>query len=92
LEEVCNSRVIRVVFTEHALSEVSYFSDLSSWKFEIVLLADGLPEELRAGSAGTKPIFVSLSDLTFTHQFARLVLIEQVYRASEIRKGSGYHK
>lgn len=53
--------------------------------------AEGLPSELKYGSS-QRPILLSLSQLTFTHQFARLVLIEQVYRASEIRKGSGYHK
>lgn len=53
--------------------------------------ADGLPPELKYGSE-LQPILLSLSKLTFTHQFARLVLIEQVYRASEIRKGSGYHR
>lgn len=51
--------------------------------------AEGLPDELRSSST---QIMISLSDLTFTHQFARLLLIEQIYRASEIRKGSGYHK
>jgi len=56
--------------------------------------AEGLPDELRSGRPlnGQNPILYSLSQLTFTHQFARLVLIEQIYRASEIRKGSGYHK
>lgn len=60
----------------------------------IHLSAEGLPDELRSGGVprGGRPILLSLSDLTFTHQFARLVLIEQLYRASEIRKGSGYHK
>lgn len=51
--------------------------------------AEGLPNELRSNA---KSKLFSLSDMTFTHQFARLLLIEQIYRASEIRKGSGYHK
>lgn len=47
----------------------------------------GLPNELKQ-----KGVLVSLSPLTFTHQMTRLILIEQIYRAIEIGRGSSYHK
>ncbi len=34
---------------------------------------------------------IALSKMTFTHQFARLVLIEQIYRAFTILKNEPYH-
>lgn len=49
--------------------------------------ANGLPSALK-----TKYPLLSLSPMTFTHQMIRLILIEQIYRAIEIDKGSHYHK
>lgn len=50
--------------------------------------AEGLPSAILKGATAK----ISLSKLTFTHQLARLILIEQIYRALEIDKGSQYHK
>lgn len=50
-------------------------------------------------SCGLSPIVsqranfkMSMSKMTFLHQFARLILIEQIYRAFKIIKGETYHK
>ncbi|MBS0648374.1 MAG: 23S rRNA (pseudouridine(1915)-N(3))-methyltransferase RlmH [Verrucomicrobia bacterium] len=50
--------------------------------------AEGLSPALKAQSS----FLWSLSPLTFTHQITRLILLEQIYRAYEINRGSDYHK
>jgi 23S rRNA (pseudouridine1915-N3)-methyltransferase len=58
---------------------------------EIVFLcgdAEGFPAELRA-SAKQK---ISLSTLTMPHEFARVILTEQIYRAFAILAGHPYPK
>ena len=50
-------------------------------------------------SCGLSPIVsnranykLSFSKMTFLHQFARLILVEQIYRAFKILKNETYHK
>ena len=49
--------------------------------------AYGVDERLRQRADET----VSLSKMVFPHQLVRLLLVEQLYRAQEITRGSGYH-
>ena len=50
--------------------------------------ASGLPLSLNNKAAWQ----LSLSPLTFPHEIARLLLIEQLYRAKTITQGGPYHK
>lgn len=49
--------------------------------------AFGLSEELRRAAS----FRLSLSEMTFTHQMARLILVEQIYRAFKINRHEPYH-
>ena len=60
-------------------------------KSEIVFAiggAEGLTEEAKAACA----LRLSFSPMTFPHRLARIMLLEQIYRAETILHGTGYHK
>lgn len=76
-------------FTSHEFTEMLYDCFLEGGSTVTFLIGGfaGLPASIRS-----KYRLISLSKLTWTHTMARLLLTEQIYRATEIRKGSSYHK
>ena len=48
---------------------------------------DGFSDEMKEGNNT-----ISLSKMTLTHEMASAILLEQLYRASEINRGSPYHR
>ena len=76
-------------FTSHEFAALLN-NTLESGVREMIFIiggAMGLDEEVVARSQKT----VALSRWTFTHEMARLVLLEQLYRAFTIIKGKTYH-
>ena len=65
-------------------AENSGFSQISF----IIGGAFGLSEEVKQ----VCDFRLSLSKMTFTHRFARILLLEQIYRAENIAAGGKYHK
>ena len=50
--------------------------------------ADGITADLKASAIWQ----LSLSPMTFPHELARLLLLEQLFRAQAIHSGSPYHR
>jgi len=48
----------------------------------------GLSDELKKRANDS----ITLSEMTFTHQMTRLILLEQIYRAFKINRNETYHK
>ncbi len=76
-----SSEALSEVLQKYAVSGVSEISFVIGSSF-------GLSESVK--SAGG--LRLSMSKMTFPHQLARMMLLEQVYRAFSIAAGTRYHK
>lgn len=83
-----------VVMTEEGVLHSSVqFADLlgraSSGSLVFIIGGpDGIAASLKAQAAQ----MISLSPMTFPHELARLMLVEQLYRAKTILQNSNYHR
>jgi 23S rRNA (pseudouridine1915-N3)-methyltransferase len=66
------------------------FKNLAGQQNNIVLIIGG-PLGLDESVLNLAKLKLSLSSMTFTHQMARVILLEQIYRASMINQNRKYH-
>lgn len=90
-----NSYVITLEIQGKQLSSEDFANKIN----EITNLGVGELVFIIGSSCGISPIVsqradfkLSISKMTFLHQFARLLLVEQIYRAFKILKNETYHK
>ena len=87
-------RVVALDERGTALTTVALAGKLKTWQLESddVALVIGGPDGLDPAFRQTAHERIRLSDLTLPHAFARVLLIEQLYRAWSINAGHPYHR
>ena len=90
-----SARLVALAPGGQQLSSEDLADLLSRWEDqgirEIAFLIGG-PTGLAAELVHKADYVLSLSRMTFTHEMARMLVLEQLYRAFSIRAGTGYHK
>ena len=84
-------RLLALDETGKQYSSIAFAQKLSAISGKVIFIIGGpfgLSDEVKMAADER----VALSTLTFTHEMARLLLLEQVYRAISILKKRGYHK
>lgn len=74
--------------SEEFASKIEKIKDISSNIAFIIGGPYGLPDEVKKAC----DFRLSISKMTFTHRMARVLLLEQIYRALNISAGGQYHK
>ncbi|MDD2758249.1 MAG: 23S rRNA (pseudouridine(1915)-N(3))-methyltransferase RlmH [Patescibacteria group bacterium] len=69
----------------------SELNNLTNKQISNLTIIIGGPLGLHESILKSADLKISLSSLTFTHQMARVILLEQIYRAMMINNGRKYH-
>ena len=88
------SRIVALDERGTALSTVALAGKLKNWQLESddVALVIGGPDGLDPAFKQAANERIRLSDLTLPHAFARVLLLEQLYRAHSIQHNHPYHR
>jgi 23S rRNA (pseudouridine1915-N3)-methyltransferase len=95
IEKIKENRFIFVLTEEgRQLSSVEFSNKLKQHDLEgkTLCFVIGGPFGLSEEAKKQADMHLSLSKMTFTHEMARLFLLEQLYRAISIIKNKSYHK
>ncbi len=90
----CRGTVIALCIEGKQLSSEAFSRKLSeiSLSDSAVTLVIGSSYGLSPAVKSRAALRLSMSEMTFPHQLARVMLLEQVYRAFQIQSGGKYHK
>jgi 23S rRNA (pseudouridine1915-N3)-methyltransferase len=88
------SRIVALDERGTALSTLALAARLTAWQLEAdnVALVIGGPDGLDPAFRQSAHERIRLSDLTLPHAFARVLLVEQLYRAWSVNAGHPYHR
>ncbi len=90
-----SSLLVALDLSGKELSSEELAAEVSSWEMNghgTVSFLIGGPEGLSREVLEKADFRISLSRMTLTHEMARLLLLEQLYRAYSIKAGTKYHK
>lgn len=89
------SMIVALDRTGKQISSLGLANLLTNWEDQgrrYLSFIIGGPLGLASTTLKKADMTLSFSKMTFTHEMARLLLLEQIYRAYTIKAGTGYHK
>ncbi|RZM78930.1 23S rRNA (pseudouridine(1915)-N(3))-methyltransferase RlmH [Leptolyngbya iicbica] len=85
-------RLVALTEEGQCYDSVKFAQFISRAESGSLVFAIGSAEGLSSAVKQSADRLLSLSPMTFPHELARLLLLEQLYRAKAILQGSSYHK